>query len=792
MASDALRKELQTTFAKDLYENFSNDSDDQYFLVLGKVDSWGITVGYDESGGYGTTGDAYPAVNVDSVERGFQAWRDGIGAKRISSRNIYHMIRRYNWTYDTVYDEYNHTENLFASTPKQHFIYTINGNVYKCMSNNDGALSKYEPTHIIAQTVTLQDGYKWKFVYKVPEDSREFITTDYIPVQYVVDDNVDATKSQWDAQQASVDGAIEHIDYTDVASILSNAMWDRSTDPLDLPVLQANSAAGATAVFIASTDSDDDDYYNGYAIYFSANAGVGQRRIITDYDGGDRMVYFDVPLLENVEATQGPTEGTRYRIMPNIVFDGDGASAEAIATIDSNKQITGVQLINNGKDYTVCVPRLLPLGVSGGTLGEDLIGGKTLAGPTLSPIISPPGGHSKNALDDLHSDKIMIRATVKGDDSNFIVAQDFRQVSLLKNPKISGGTYDGWTAGYEIVKRKQMTVVEPHFAVTGFNDQTFLSTTGATGDSIIGERSCATAKIQNWTWEGTQGILELSDVQGRFELDDPASSHARIVFGSDESGNTGAFQISRTVKQHNGLAGASGATAVGTVVDWSGPANGPYELIVDVTSGLFLSTGTTVEEYYTGNSAGFTTGLAWPGPFDAVERRMGELIKHFSSTQGITFEFTTQGGFQELARANKLKDVQDEETLEKSYRLTHKYILEDSGSAFTDSSYSADSLFYQKDSVTGIIRTGKIVKWQKSSGGTGELYLNEVRGNFATGGFHSSTGGSIANHTIESIDNPDLQIGSGQVLYIQNIKSITRNYEQDEEVKIMLGFDECS
>ena len=62
--------------------------------------------------------------------------------------------------------------------------------------------------------------------------------------------------------------------------------------------------------------------------------------------------------------------------------------------------------------------------------------------------------------------------------------------------------------------------------------------------------------------------------------------------------------------------------------------------------------------------------------------------------------------------------------------------------------------------------------------------MNEVRGNFATGGFHSSTGGSISNHTIESIDNPDLQIGSGQVLYIQNIKSITRNYEQDEEVKM--------
>ena len=793
MASDALRKELQTTFAKDLYNNFSNDSDDQYFLLLGKVDSWGITSPA-EAGPYGTTSDSFPASNIDNVERGFQAWRDSIGAKRISSRNIYHMIRRYNWTYGTVYDEYNHTDDLFASTPKQFFIYTINGNVYKCISNNDSAQSLYEPTHTVSQTVTLQDGYKWKFVYKVPEDAREFITTDYIPVQYVVDDTIDATKNQWDAQQNSINGAIEHIDFTDVSSTFSKAQWERSTDPQDEPVVKFDSPSGATAIYLADTENDDDDYYNGYAIYISANAGVGQRRIITDYDGGDRLVYFDVPLLEEVKSTQGGQEGSRYKIMPNIVFDGDGASAEAIATIDSNKNISGVSLLNVGKDYTVAIPRILPLGVSGGTLGVSLIDGKTLAGPTLSPLISPAGGHAKNALNDFNSDKIMIRTTVKGDDSNFVVAQDFRQVSLVKNPTINGGTYDGWTAGTEIVRRKQMSVTVPYFSTVGFNDQTFLSAIGATGDSIIGERSQSSAKIQNWTWEGSQGTLELSNVQGNFELDNPASTDVRLVFDSTAASGGGIndYTVGREVRQHNGLAGLSGATAKGVVQDWSSPAGGPYELIVKVTENTFVDSGTTIEEYWLGNCAGFTTGTAWEGLFDTVERRMGELLKHFSSTQGVTFEFVEQGGFQNLARANKLTDVQDEETLEKSYRLTHKLVITDSGSALTDSSYVADNLFYQNDSITDIVKTGKVVKWSKTSGASGELFLNEVRGGFVTGGFHSSTGGAIANHEIDSVDTPDLNIGSGQVLYIQNIKSITKNYEQDEEVKIMLGFDTCS
>jgi len=793
MASDALRKELQTTFAKDLYNNFSNDSDDQYFLLLGKIDSWGVT-GPIESGPYGTTGDEYPSTNIDNVEKGYQLWRDGVGAKRISSRNIYHMIRRYNWVSDTVYDEYNALDNLFGSTPKQFFIYTISGNVYKCISNNNGAASAYEPSHTGIEAITLQDGYIWKFIYKVTEDAKEFITTDYIPVQYVIDDTVLSTKNQWDAQQGSVNGAIEHIKFTDVSSALSKAAWERSTPPQDDPIVHADSLAGATAIYLSQSPitSNNDDYYNGYAIYINANAGVGQRRIITDYRGNDRLAYFDVALIEDVKTTAGDQTGSKYKIMPNIVFDGDGASAEAIATIDTTFNISSVSLINNGTNYTVSTPRILPLSVSGGTIGVNLIDGKTLSGPTLSPIIPLPGGHAKNALDDFNSDKIMIKTTVKGDDANFIIGQDYRQVALLKNPKISGGTYDGWTAGHEIVRRKQMSVVEPYFSVVGFNDNTFLSTAGATGDSIIGERSQATAKIQNWTWEDTQGILELSNVQGTFELDDPASTDARLVFDADAGGNTGDFTVGRQVRQHNGLEGNSGATALGIIQDWSGPIDGPYELIVKVNSNTFLSSGTTVTEYYVGGSAGIVSGTNWGGSFDTVERRMGELLKHFSSTQGVTFEFVEQGDYQNLARANKLTDVQDEEILEKSYRLTHKFIITDSGTALDEDSYDADDMFYQVDSLTNINKTAKVVKWTASSGSSGDLYVNDTRGDFAAGAFHSSTGGVILNHAIESIDNPDLEIGSGQVLYIQNIKSISKNYEQDEEIKIMLGFDECS
>ena len=79
--------------------------------------------------------------------------------------------------------------------------------------------------------------------------------------------------------------------------------------------------------------------------------------------------------------------------------------------------------------------------------------------------------------------------------------------------------------------------------------------------------------------------------------------------------------------------------------------------------------------------------------------------------------------------------------------------------------------------------TGKIVDWTASSGSTGVLHLNDVRGSFSAGGISGS-----ANHSITTITQPELKIGSGEVLYIENIRPVTRGIEQDEEIRIIIGF----
>ena len=138
MASDALKQEFKTTFASNFEKAFDNDSDDQYFLVFGKVDSW-ATTGPASAGPYGTADDNTPSANIDSTERGFQALRDSVGAKRISSRNIYRMIPRNDWTYGITYDQYSSSEDMFGTlsgTQKRFYVYTSTGNVYKCIGCN--------------------------------------------------------------------------------------------------------------------------------------------------------------------------------------------------------------------------------------------------------------------------------------------------------------------------------------------------------------------------------------------------------------------------------------------------------------------------------------------------------------------------------------------------------------------------------------------------------------------------------------------------------------------------------
>ena len=63
------------------------------------------------------------------------------------------------------------------------YVVTDEYNVYKCLDNNNGALSKTKPTGTQLDPIKTPEGYIWKFMYNIPINLRnKFYTDEYIPV----------------------------------------------------------------------------------------------------------------------------------------------------------------------------------------------------------------------------------------------------------------------------------------------------------------------------------------------------------------------------------------------------------------------------------------------------------------------------------------------------------------------------------------------------------------------------------------------------------------------------------
>jgi hypothetical protein len=183
--------------AEQFAEAFSETSNTIMYLFIGKNTEF--------------PDDNAPPTPVNSTANiEFTPWRDMYGAKRITTADVTHAIPRHNWTTATVYDQYDHTDtNLLED---DFYVMTEDYNVYKCISNNNGAASTTKPTGVSTSQFTTADGYIWKYMYTVTTArALKFLTNDYIPVQKL--DSDDGT-DQWDVQAAAVDGAINFVKVT--------------------------------------------------------------------------------------------------------------------------------------------------------------------------------------------------------------------------------------------------------------------------------------------------------------------------------------------------------------------------------------------------------------------------------------------------------------------------------------------------------------------------------------------------------------------------------------------------
>lgn len=109
-----------------------------------------------------------------------------------------------------------------------------------------------------------------------------------------------------------------------------------------------------------------------------------------------------------------------------ISIDGDGTGATATATVDTvSGAISKINITNPGQNYTYANVTVTGNGYAA----------------KLRAIMSPYGGHGKNAPDELFARTLMFYSNVSSDlNQGVSVNNDYRQVGIIKNPSVYGST----------------------------------------------------------------------------------------------------------------------------------------------------------------------------------------------------------------------------------------------------------------------------------------------------------------------------------------------------------------
>jgi len=144
--------------------------------------------------------DATPPIPLDTIVSDYINDAQMIGLKRATASDISHVIPRVNWTTSTVYTQWD-SEVDDLTTSGNHYVMNSSFQIYKCIGNNQGAVSTVEPTGTSTSIFETAEFYRWKYMYTIDAgDAEKFLSTSWMPVK------VDGT-----VQSAALEGTIGHV-----------------------------------------------------------------------------------------------------------------------------------------------------------------------------------------------------------------------------------------------------------------------------------------------------------------------------------------------------------------------------------------------------------------------------------------------------------------------------------------------------------------------------------------------------------------------------------------------------
>ena len=758
-----LRTNFKNSVIHSFYDKFSSFSDTKNYLFIGKVSEW--------------ENDNSPPTALDSLKEELDAWKNMLVCKRINSSDVVFVIRRIDWTYQTKYAQYDDASGLYSeTTPVNFYVLTSDNNVYKCISNNNNSSSLYSPIGTSTEEIITQDGYIWKYMYSIRPELQDFITEEYIPVEYLDElSYTDQRSLQLDVEQdakANKNGSISNIKMTQVGSSYPFAIdYILGDHPEEIDhLVQMNIPVGGTTIrFSINSDISriDNIYDDNYVVYIYSGTGSGQVRTITNYDGSTGIATVDEAFTDAV------TTSSYYKILPKIEITGNGTGAIAIPVINpSTKLIDSISVIDGGQNYKDVS---VEIKTSKTTESE-----KTKA----RAIISPFNGHGSSALVELGCKDVMILTKFdKEQIQNLKFYNDYRQVGIIQDISVTGETESSQTYTFDIENINSTTSI-----VLSGEYSTFLSAIQANPTLIVKQGSddnLGQAQGTYSSFDVETNTLILKTVNGKFLNYNPNASSATVyplVIEDYPSLGTDTVYTDIIVTKTSPLNYYSDTTflqdqiilgqdskATGKVLSWKPTFFGTDgKLVVKDLQGTFI------ESYYN-DSGTLVNGERIIG-FNTVDTTTG--IVGFSQDKVGIIKNTVKTEVSEGTNIFRATTV-----------LT---IVRPSGTTpFTNADFLEDDKINQL--ITGA--KGTVVGWSVSSDGlTGTLILSGTTGTFSNS-FNSAyslqklvNGFYVTQEAvISTISLPEVNRYSGKIIYIENIRPVVRGDDQTEEIKIIIG-----
>jgi len=234
-------------------------------------------------------------------------------------------------------------------------------------------------------------------------------------------------------------------------------------------------------------------------------------------------------------AGSGGSDGTHT----GIAIRGDGSSGEVSVTVASGA-VTAVTVTTPGTGYTF------------GTISNAQIvaaGATGLTGAEIDVIIEPKGGHGFNAVEELGGFYVMMNTSLEGTESSntsdFSVANDFRKISLIRDPQSGGSAATSTTL--RGTKAVNLTGVTGTFTA---DEEINQATTGAVGKVV--------------EWDSVNSILYYIQTRHTDEGidsngDQTAFSGQNVITGQSSSANGTPTTSSSTINSQVFASGYSSA-----------------------------------------------------------------------------------------------------------------------------------------------------------------------------------------------------------------------------------------